>query len=211
MSGNPSPFTPPPQHPQPPPFDATQFWGIIAATARNVAAVLLAFGVIWAGMWTYIIQPQVDHYFEAKLGILREELVEITSRLEAIQKSLPAPRAFVEVSGTGHFNNTRSYKAGETVTFLYLLRRNNDCPTTVRVQFWSERVNAIASELSYEVPDQQPSPSFGFQLFSVRVRLPDGMSQGVYAYAPILYPDLTYCPGERPVVVEPSDFFEVRP
>lgn len=192
-------------------FDATQFWGIIGATARNVAAVLLAFGVIWAGMWTYIIQPQVDRYFEGKIGGLRVELGAIVVQLEAIKGALPAPRPFLEIAGTGHFVEGRKYRPGDAVTFVYLTRRNNDCPTTVKVQFWSNEANAIDNELSYTIDAVQTSPSFSFQPFSLRVRLPANMPPGFYSYAPILVPDRNICPAERALAVEPTDFFEVVP
>lgn len=192
-----------------PEFNASQFWSVVASTARNVAAVIIAFGVIWGASW-YALQPRIDAYFEEKLSAFRTELEAITTRLTQIQSSLPDPKPFVEIKGGGHLAHHEPVQPGGFLSILYLVRRNSDCPTTVLVQFWSQQANSIASEFNYEVPAQQAAPSFGFQLFPIRVRIPDNIRPGYYSYVPLLIPDRTICPGERSLQVEPSDFFEVK-
>jgi len=194
------------EHPH---FDAHQFWSVVGSTMRNVAAVLIAFGVLWAGLWTYVIRPQADIYFEAKLSDLKTGMTTINKRLDQIQAALPDPRPFVEIRGAGKIAGTEEVQAGSYMTVLYLVRRNSDCPTTIQVQFWSASANGVASEYSYTTPAQQATPSFGFQLASVRVRIPNDITSGWYSYVPTMVPDRTYCPGEINVAVEPSDFFRV--
>lgn len=191
------------------PFDQQQFWAVVAAAARNIAGVLAAFGIIWFGLWTYVIQPQADQYIERKLSGLRDNLSTITTQLTDIKDAMPRQRSIIEVKGGGRLPDAGPHAPGDILPVLYLLRRNDACATEVRVQFWEARANAIATEYSYTVPAQQASPSFGFRLFSVRVRLPRPMRGGIYSYVPILSPDRSECPGQPDIQLEPSDFFEV--
>jgi len=190
-------------------FDAYQFWSIVGSTARNVAGVLIAFAVLWAGLWTYVIQPQADVYFETKLKDLKTGMDGINTRLDLLQSSLPEPRPFLEIRGNGKVVGDGVFRPGDFMTALYMVRRNSDCPTDVNVQFWDSASNSLATEYGYTTRASQIPPSFGFQIVSVRVGLPRDMRPGFYSYVPTMVPDRSYCPGETNVQVEPSDFFEV--
>ena len=185
-----------------------QLWKAIGAATKGAAALVIATGILWGAIW-WAIQPRIDTYFDGKIDELRTEFSGFAIQLSRIENALPAPRRFVEFASGGRLPDERLYEAGSTAVFLYQLRRNKSCPTTVRAQFWSYEQNSIASEYSYDTAANQAPTTVSFNLFSVRVRLPEGMEEGHYSYVPVLIPDSRSCPSEEPVQVPPSDFFTV--
>lgn len=219
------------QSPRPAPtplkIDHAQFWAFMFSGIRNIAAVIIALGVIIVTGWRFV-QPAVDDYLTEKfqaqaetlvqseavlkqeLATLQSDMARVLQTVDDIVQRLPETRPFVEVKGAGQLMfPARSYTPGEDVPLLYFLRLNADCPSTVRVQFYSARLASILSRYSYDIPSVQGSPSFGFQPFNVRVQLPEDMPSGSFSYSPRIIPDRTVCPGQRDVVLPPSPFFEV--
>lgn len=192
--------------PHPPHFTEDQFWKAMGSAAKGAAALIAAIGVVWAALW-WALQPRIDEYFDAKLSEFRAELTQMSMQLTRIENALPAPRPFIQFRSGGHLPNNRTFKPGDTVTFLYSLRRNKSCPVTVVAQFWSYEKNALASELTYSFSATRFPSSLEYGLQSLRVQLPEDMEEGAYSYAPIFSPSTEACPGERDVQVPPSEFF----
>lgn len=190
-----------------PHFTEDQFWRALGGAARAAAVLIAAMGVVWGALW-YAFQPRIDSYFDRKLDEFRVEIGQITNQLTRIENALPGPRPFIEFA-TGGRIPYGDYASGSNVTFLYYLRRNRGCPTVIRAQFWSYETNSLAGEYTYDFSAIQATPSLEFGLFSARVRLPEGMAPGAYAYAPLMIPDTDVCPGELPLQAPPSDFFYV--
>lgn len=186
-----------------------QLWKAIGSAAKGAAALIIATGILWGAIW-WALQPRIDEYFDNKLDQLRTEFGTVSLQLTRIENALPAPRKFLEFTSGGRLPVNRVYEAGGAVSFLYQLRRNKSCSTTVRAQFWSYKQNGIATEYTYEASASQAPTTLDFNLFSVRVRLPENMSDGHYSYVPVLVPDPRACPTEEVVQVPPSDFFEVK-
>ena len=186
-----------------------QLWKAIGSAAKGAAALIIATGVLWGAIW-WALQPRIDQYFDDKLAEIRVEFGSMTMQLTRIENALPAPRGFVEFSGGGQIPDNVVYRPGEVVTFLYQLRRNKSCATTVRAQFWSAASNALVNEYTYEASANQAPTSLSYTLFSVRIRLPSDMVDGHYSYTPILLPDTRSCPTEDIIHVPPSDFFTVK-
>ena len=186
-----------------------QLWKAIGSAAKGAAALIIATGVLWGAIW-WALQPRIDQYFDDKLAELRVEFGSMTMQLTRIENALPAPRGFVEFSGGGKIVGNMVYQPGEVVTFLYQLRRNKSCSTTVRAQFWSAKSNGVVNEYTYDTSAIQAPTSLSYTLFSVRIRLPSDMVDGHYSYTPILLPDTRSCPTEDIIHVPPSDFFTVE-
>ena len=203
------------------------FWAFIATSVRNLAGVVVAVGVVWAVFWQ-LAQPKFDAYLDSKLSINAKSLSQSEADLKAethairtlldklllsvdeIERKLPEARPFIETKGGAQLTYPlEKFLPGDDVTFLYFLRRNIDCPTTVRAQFYSAQASAITPRYSYDVPAVQTPASFGFQYVSMRVPLPLDISPGWYSYVPRLIPDRSVCPGQSDATFEPSEFFEV--
>lgn len=197
-----------------PDFNTSQLWSIVGSTVRNVSAVIIGMGIIWGASW-YALQPRIDDYFEsffdAKFTEISTELRAITLQLQSIRDIMPDFKRFLDMRGSPQLVAQHSYRPGSTLTLLYLVRTNLDCPAIVRAQFFAADINAVATEYSYDVPAQVPARSFDYQLFVARVHLPETMQPGFYSYAPIVLPDRVACPAERNIQVAPSPFFEVAP
>ena len=186
-----------------------QLWNAIGSAAKGAAALVIATGVLWGAIW-WALQPRIDQYFDDKVSQLRTEFGTVSIQLTRIENSLPAPRKFIEFSSGGRLPQGKVYQAGDTAVFLYQLRRNKTCPTSVRAQFWGYEKNGVASEYTYEAAASQAPTTLDFNLFSVRVRLPNDMGDGFYSYIPVLVPDARNCPAEEVVQAPPSDFFLIR-
>lgn len=208
-------------------IDHAQFWSFIFSGIRNIAAVLIACGVILLSGWQFI-EPSVSNYIDAKfqehaeaLSIadeelkaetraIREDINRLLEGVTVIEDRLPEPREWIEFDGAGQLMYPwQNYSALDDVPILYFLRRNNDCPAMVRVQFYSAELNGVVSRYTYDIPTVQATASFGFIPFRVPVTLPDNMTPGSWSYWPRMIPDRTVCPGERDVQLPPSPFFEV--
>lgn len=190
-------------------FTEQQFLAAVGNAAKGAAALIIAIGVVWAALW-WALKPRIDDYFDSRLAEFRTEMSSLSTQLTRIENALPDPRPFIEFKSGGHLPQTRNFKPGETVTFLYQLRRNRSCPSEVQANFWSYDLNSIASEYTYRFSAIQATPSLDFGLFSVRVRIPGDMKPGDYSYAPIIIPDADACPSDTPVQVPPSEFFTVE-
>lgn len=101
------------------------------------------------------------------------------------------------------------FQAGGTVPLLAFVWRRESCPSTVEVRFISEVTGRVDATLSYERPSNRAPVTDAPAPFHVDVRLPEHMPPGSWSYAPIITPDPASCPGEMPVHVPPSHFFEV--
>lgn len=199
---------PQPRNPHGPHFSEDQFWRALGGAAKGAAALIAAVGVVWAALW-WALQPRIDEYFDSRLTEFRTEISALSTQLTRIENSLPGPRPFVEFQSGGRVALGYDYAPGESLVFLYHMRRNKNCPTTVRAQFWSADGNTLAQEYTYDFSTSQPSPSLDFTLQGSRVRLPDALEPGHYSYVPVYIPDSRMCPGENPVQAPPSDFFKV--
>jgi len=213
---------------QPGTIDPAAFWGVFFATLRNVAAVIIAMGVLGTFGWR-LASPSVDAFLQERLiehaaaletasarrdadaAQLRSELARLIASVDGIAARLPPERPFIEFQSGGRLvaPDGAVFAPGDDVPFLYYLRRNRDCPSTVRIQFYDANINAITARYSYEIPAVQAAPSFGFQAMLIEVTLPDNIRPGLYSYAPRIIPDRLQCPGEADVTPAPSDFFEV--
>lgn len=163
----------------------------LADFLRRLAPATAALGMIGSGVW-----------WAAGDTILA--WAQLPDRVAAIEARLPdaAEAPFVEFSGQASMWPDR-VRAGQHVRIVYMARRNRSCDTTIERRF--QRVMTSFPDPALISQGRAPvaALTMGYEIFSARMQIPEGIAPGIYAYRPSLS-----CPGERPVM-PPSVFFEV--
>lgn len=194
------------------------FWAYVRHIGTAIGAVVL----IGGASWQWIVKPALDGYLDdrdlsaqanvatmaAAVAANTLALTELKNEIKQFQRPVP----FLEFRGRGSIARSGHFAPGDTVPVRYFLRRNNPCPTVVRVQFYRAESNRVVSSYTYDIPARQANATFDFAGFTVDLQLPSEMRDGHYSYEPILKPDRAHpdCNGQAEILPPPSNFFEVR-
>lgn len=125
------------------------------------------------------------------------------------KKSVPdsGSSRFIEFIGNGIVAYDQPYSPGDSVLIFYTLRRNLGCVTDVEVRFLNADRGGIETSLTYRIPSTRAPITSDYIIFPVRVRLPNEMQAGRWAYSSILTPK--DCIDNKAVIVPISNFFTV--
>lgn len=194
----------------PRPVDAADLWHAFFGTLRSIAAAVVALGILWGGTW-FAFQPRVDGYFEAKLEPMTREVERLSAQLETLNRLMGQETTpFIEFFGNGKLIEEGPFVPGQRVGVLYMVRRNQPCASTVRVEFFSEQERGVVSQYSHEIQGVNAPVTTRPIQFPIYIDLPRNLRPGRYSYTPMMIPDREECPRASIVPVPPSDFFEVE-
>lgn len=170
-------------------------------------------GVLGGGAW-YLLGPHAQEFgrvFFDELSQPMLQAIENNTRTNAMivdQLSRVDRRPLLQFNGSPVLLPPFVTSPGDVMSIGYSLRRTDDCPTNIEVNFISGTLQRVNTSLSYvvEAVRSRVSPEYGF--FVVDVRIPKDTPPGWYSYSPRAVP--LNCPGYDAVIVPPSPFFEVR-
>jgi hypothetical protein len=193
-----------------------EVWIAIGSGAKKFATGLLlavsAGGVVIGGSMT-VARPYIDAWFQGEFLEASEPILVAIRKLQesndrlASQIALVDPRELLEFNGAPILLR-ESVRRGETIPVLYSLRRTEDCPTTIIVQFVSGELQRVDTALTYSIEATRSRVSRDFGNFVVDVRIPAGTQPGRYSYQPVAVPE-NCGGGNRRIAVPPTRLFEV--
>lgn len=199
----------------------------LVAMAQTFVALAAALALMWSAAVTVFALP-VERFLQefvaealkpmqADLSQIQQAglansatLRDLGATVSKINVKLSAPPPLLEFNGGQpvRLNPGRVLYPGDTVSFLYSLRRRVSCETDVYVQFYSEERGRVASEYSFLVSSVKAPVTSAFIAFPADVRLPLNIEPGRYSYMPLMIPRGCDEYGTE-IAVPPSPVFEV--
>lgn len=191
------------------PISQGQFYAVLGATLRNIAAVIIAFGVVMGAGW-YAVEPRVTAWLALQFSGFTEQLSSLDRKVVAIERKVGADKVdFIEFQGNGVIVTKGPFAPGQVIEILYQLRRNINCPTLIERRYMAASRGRMAAQYTDVINGTQADATISFRPIIIPVPLPKNMDTDRYSYMPILSPDQTTCPGQRSINVPPSEFFDV--
>jgi len=147
--------------------------GVIALASMAVSAILLLSGLFEL--------PNALTKQAEQIKTIREDVTNLTV---AFNSSRPE---VLSIIGTGIASQT-AVRQGDSIIFVYSLRRNISCDTQIDIQFWDHNKNLIASDHSYTRATNKAPVTPKHIHYAVHVKIPENLPPGVYSYAPVIKP-----------------------
>ena len=176
-------------------------WHHIVAGARDIIVVTTVISIISA------ITVATTRPFWEPFADIPEVLAQQQEDLAAlsIEVSRRLKPEIVEFEGKAQIVSGGNVLPGETITFLYFLRRNATCETKVLTRFYDvdRGINIVTgTTIASQAPVTQ-----SFIPFRVDIKIPI-LPSGRYIYNPTINP--VDCGVYKEMAVIPSEIFEVR-
>lgn len=177
-------------------------WHHLVAGARDIL-VISAVLTLMSGIAVTMTRPFWEPFASIPENI--KELQINQAELKSVVAQGLRPQ-IVEFEGHAQIIGKKVVKPGDTVTFLYFLRRNASCATQVERKFFD--VDRGITVTTATVMANQAPVTDEFLLFRVDVKIPNTLPDGRYSYSPTLNP--LECGVYDRMTVVPSEIFEVR-
>ena len=174
----------------------------LVAGARDIVVVVSAITIL-SGIAVAVTKPFWEPFANVPRQIAE---MQIEQERQGIVLSSRLEPHIVEFEGKAQVIGPKVREPGQEIVFLYFLKRNATCETTVIRRFYN--VETGRSYIADEVRAEQSPVTDRMNLFRVATTVPDDLPDGFYVYSPSLLPEQCGIYGRMEVI--PSEIFEVR-
>ena len=145
---------------------------------KNIASVISSTAIVGAALW-WIFSPRIDPILN-----LPDQVTDLKTEITDIQLSLKEKTTpqFIKFLGNALVVDRKK----NTVTFLYLLKREVSCNTDVHIRFYN-----VGNNRYYKfnvIPSTKAPVTSEYYPFSLDIKIPESLPPGRYSYHPRLIP-----------------------
>lgn len=166
----------------------------IIAVGQTISAATIIMTSLW-----FITKPLVEPYLILPTQI--ESIIKTINELDERSNGNIKPKT-VDTLGVGLIHKQEN----NTLTLVYMLKRNVSCEGRINVRFWNVEGGYFAH--SSWTPTIKSAIIGELTPFKIDIPIPETLKNGNYIYAPVLHP--IDCGVYGVQVLPPSEIFEVK-